>query len=95
MIAVTVTFEIDPKRRDAFLDLVQRQAKASLALEVQCTRFDICVQADRANLIFLYEIYYNRQAFDAHLQSSHFRDFDRAAANFIVHKQVDVWGVMD
>jgi (4S)-4-hydroxy-5-phosphonooxypentane-2,3-dione isomerase len=43
--------------------------------------------------VFLWEIYDDRAAFDAHLASRHFRDFDRATADMVRTKTVTFYQV--
>lgn len=89
MFAVTVTFRVHPGRTDAFLPLVVENARVSLAEEQGCRQFDVC--RDGAE-VFLYEIYDDRAAFDAHLLTEHFLAFDKAATDLVADKQVRVFG---
>ncbi|MCV2888793.1 antibiotic biosynthesis monooxygenase [Ruegeria sp. XHP0148] len=85
MFAVTVSFRIHPERMAAFLPLMIENARASRDLEPGCRQFDICRDGGE---IFLYEIYDDRRAFDAHLASAHYRTFDVAVADMVVEKTV-------
>lgn len=85
MFAVTVTFRIHLERMDAFLPLMIENARASRTLEPGCRQFDICRDGSE---IFLYEIYDDRRAFDAHLASAHYRAFDAAVAGMVAEKTV-------
>lgn len=92
MFAVVVTLQIDPAHSAAFLPLMEQNARASLADEPGCHRFDICTDPDRPNDVFLYELYSDAAAFAAHLDSPHFKDFDAATAQMITDKQVATYG---
>jgi autoinducer 2-degrading protein len=85
MYAVTVTFHIHPEQIDAFLPLMIDNVRMSRTVETGCQHFDIC--RDGAD-VFLYELYDDRAAFDAHLASTHFKTFDRATAAMIAAKDV-------
>ncbi|WP_372574311.1 putative quinol monooxygenase [Ruegeria jejuensis] len=87
MFAVTVTFTLKPGLRDAFLPLMVENAASSLRDEPGCQQFDVCLGQD-PNTVFLYEIYDDSAAFDAHLESTHFKSFDRAVAAMIAAKVV-------
>ena len=50
-------------------------AKVSRETEPGCRQFDVCVEADTGRT-FLYELYDDRAAFEAHLASAHFKAFD-------------------
>lgn len=85
MYVVTVLFQIKPGKTDAFLPLMTDNARTSREVEKGCQVFDICRDGDE---IFLYEIYDDRAAFDAHLASDHFRSFDAAVSNMVTDKHV-------
>ena len=72
------------------LPLMQENATASLRDEPGCHQFDVCQDPDTPHRIFLYETYDDRTAFEAHLASSHFRNFDVASADMITSKDVRV-----
>lgn len=92
MIAVCVTFTIAADKMADFMPLMRRQAAQSLAKEDGCKQFDVCVQGNDTNAVFLYELYTNRAAFDQHLQSDHFKAFDVQAAPLVTAKKVDIFG---
>ena len=94
MFAVCVTFEIVSGQMEAFLPLMREQARTSLRDEPACHRFDICVDAE-ASTVFLYELYSDAAAFDTHLGSAHFRNFDAAVAHFIAAKSVRTYAEVE
>lgn len=88
MYVVTVEFEIEPACLDAFLPLMSQNAEASVRDEPGCRQFDVCQDPDRPNRIFLYELYDNRESFEAHLSMPHFTEFDKATSSMILSKTV-------
>lgn len=86
--AVAVIFEVFPERMDDFLPLVRSNARTSLAEEPGCRRFDVCTDPGAPGVVFLYEHYADRAAFDVHLNSPHFCDFDELTAPMISAKEV-------
>ena len=88
MYLVAVTFRIRPDRIDAFLPRVAQQARDSLE-EPGCRRFDVWQAPGEPARVFLYEIYDDRAAFDAHLASPHFRAFDAEVGPWVQDKQVE------
>ncbi len=88
MFVVTVRFGIKPGFEDAFLAAVTENARTSLADEPECHRFDVAVSEDAAGDVFLYELYSDRAAFDAHLASAHFKAFDTKVADWMATKDV-------
>ena len=88
MYVIIVDFEIEPDRLTEFLPLMRENAAASVRDEPGCQQFDICQDPDSPHHIFLYEIYDDRAAFEAHLASPHFTDFDAATVSMLVSKTV-------
>ena len=90
MFVVTVTFETDPKDAAAFLARARRQAADSLRDEPGCHRFDVCTDAGSAR-VFLYEIYADAAAFQAHLKTPHYKAFDAEVGPVVTSKAVETW----
>ncbi len=88
MYVVTVEFTIKPEFIERFRERVLQQARDSRAGEQDCQVFDVCIDTQREEIVFLYEVYSDRSAFDAHLNSVHFVDFDRAVGDWVSDKQV-------
>jgi quinol monooxygenase YgiN len=88
MFVVVVEFNIKPAHQDDFMQAMVANAQASLQLEDGCHHFDVDVSIDNPNLVFLYEIYDDRAAFDTHLQSEHFISFNSTVTNYVASKQV-------
>jgi (4S)-4-hydroxy-5-phosphonooxypentane-2,3-dione isomerase len=88
-LAVLVAFSIRPEASETFQRLVMDNAATSLAKEPGCRQFDVLVPEHApAGQFILYEIYADAQAFDAHLSSDHYREFDQAAAPMALTKTV-------
>ena len=88
MYVIAVDFEIDPSKLDEFLPLMKANAAASVRDEAGCHLFEVCQDPDAPHHIFLYELYDDRAAFDAHLASAHFKDFDAATSDMLQAKTV-------
>jgi quinol monooxygenase YgiN len=88
MLAVTVTFQIDPKEIETFMSYMIANARTSREQEVGCQQFDVC--RDEA-MVFLYELYDDRAAFDIHMESPHYLSFDAAVRHMIVSKVVHLF----
>ena len=85
MYAVTVFLRIKPGSVEAFLPLMLENARTSRQTEGGCQQFDVCRDGEE---VFLYELYDDRAAFEAHLASTHFKAFDAATGDMIVSKEV-------
>lgn len=95
MFVVTVTFVASPGNAEAFRERVRRQASDSLSREAGCHRFDVCADPKAPERVFLYELYSDEAAFQAHLKTSHFISFDRDVAPWIEDKTVATWTLLD
>ena len=91
MYVVVVEFTLDPEHAQAFRQRVRQQAQDSLREESECHVFDVCIDSARDDFVLLYEIYTDREAFDVHLESAHFRDFDHEVRNWVSDKKVSTY----
>ena len=91
MFVVTVTFEIKPGHEAGFLARVTRQAEDSLAREPDCLQFDVCRPAANQGTVFLYEVYSDEAAFQAHIETDHFKDFNQTVESWVAEKHLQTW----
>lgn len=68
-----------------------RNRRSIDALEPGCRRFEVWTNSDRPATLFLYEVYDDRPAFDAHLATDHFGRFDLAVAWRLTSTTVRFW----
>jgi quinol monooxygenase YgiN len=95
MFVVTVEFRAHQPHVAEFHQAVLAQAKNSLQREKDCKQFDVLFNPEDPRVVFLYEVYTNRAAFDAHCKTEHFRDFSLAVTPWIDEKHVAVWEPME
>ena len=88
MFIVAVEFKIKPQHADAFRDRVLQQAADSLKNESTCRQFDVCVDPDSPSTFFLYEVYDDAAAFDAHREASYFKDFASTVGDWVAEKSL-------
>jgi autoinducer 2-degrading protein len=91
MFVVTVEFTIDPARLEEFMPLMLDNARRSRDDEPGCRQFDVCTDEARPNVVFLYELYDNAAAFDAHLAAPHFLSFAASTKPMIVQRVLGTW----
>lgn len=91
MYAVCVTFQLHNGSMSVFMPLMLANAQTSLKNETGCLQFDVLSNENAADRVFLYELYSDRAAFDAHLASDHFKTFDTAVAPMIAQKDIHTW----
>ena len=96
MIALLVTIRIQPPQREAFMEAMLDDALHSVQDEPGCLRFDVLEDPDDPNRIFLYEVYRDEEALDAHRQAPHFLRWKHATRNWfdgepVVEQAVSVY----
>lgn len=87
---VCVTFTVAPGAASDFIGRVRGQAAASLN-EPGCSVFEVWTDDGRPANVFLYEVYDSEAAFDEHLVTPHFREFDATTAGMVEAKDVLTW----
>jgi len=85
---ITVDFEVHEGKLAEFMPLMLDNAEKSRTLELGCDRFDVLVPDGGGHHVFLYEIYKNKAAFDVHLKTSHFLDFNQRSSPLIKGRSV-------
>ena len=95
LFGLTVTFRLRPGSLAAFLPLVRENARASVADEPGCRRFDVCEPEGGGDEVFLYELYEDAAAFDAHLRTPHFLRFDEATRDMVASKEARRFAVTE
>lgn len=88
MFVITVEFKVRPEFGEQFLAEMIANAHASATTEPGCRQFDVCTDPQDSTRLFLYELYDDRAAFDAHLAMPHFKEFDRKTSAWLVSKAV-------
>lgn len=91
MYVVIVEFTTHAEHFDSFVTRVRQQAQDSLALEADCHLFDVCVSPEQVNLVLLYEVYTDSNAFDTHLASDHFHDFNTVVQGWVRDKKISIY----
>lgn len=89
MYVITVLFTVKPAHYDTFLQAVTDNARTSQADEPGCKQFDVCTSPSNPDDIFLYEVYDSKAAFDAHLASKHFDEFNTLTSAWVIAKVVN------
>jgi len=85
---ITVDFYLHTGTLEPFLRLIKENAEKSLTDEPGCDRFDVLIEKGAPDHIVLYEIYKDRAAFDFHLKSRHFAQFNAASQRYVRDKKV-------
>lgn len=88
MEVLVVQFHILPPWVGAFAQAIVENARASRADEPGCRQFDVCREPGDDTCFFLYELYDDEAAVQAHLQSPHFLRMSALTSSWVARKQV-------
>ena len=88
MQALIVEFHIKPEFGAAFETAIIENARVSRETEPGCRQFDVCRDPDNAGLFFLYELYDDEAAIQAHLRTEHFLKMNEQTASWVEKKTV-------
>ncbi len=91
MFVVVVDFEVKPETADEFRAVVLAQAENSLTNEPGCHVFDVAMPPDQDTRFLLYEIYEDEVAFQTHLKTAHFLQFDPLVGPMVISKEVQTY----
>jgi quinol monooxygenase YgiN len=94
MYVVIVFFEAKPAHAATLGDALLIQARNSLENETGCRRFDVAVDPLDPASFLLYEIYDDEAAFQAHLQTPHYAEFNARVTPWTASKRVLTYGLI-
>lgn len=70
-----VDFQVKPEHLGKFNQLIEVNARSSVANEPGCLQFDVLRNRDDPGTVVLYEVYESEGAFETHLGMAHTRTF--------------------
>src|SRR5215467_13812944 len=82
-----VYLEINPADMPKYMEAIKENGAASVK-EPGCRMFNIHVSAKEPNQVFLYEVYDNAAALDAHRQTAHFKKYAATTKDMVVKRDV-------
>jgi len=88
-----VEYDVMPGKVDDFLAAVNENAAASVK-EPGCRELNVTVSQKDPNHVFIFEVYDNAAAAEAHLATEHFKKYKAATKDLVVRRQVQqLWSV--
>lgn len=88
MYAIMVIFTLHDGMADQFMPIMKTQAQNSMAKEDGCLQFDVLCHSDHPDMVSLYEVYHDRNAFDDHLKTNHYSVFSDKIKTMVKDKIV-------
>lgn len=84
---VIAEFQVKPGMMAEFLAAARDDAAHSVADEPGCRQFDVICPQGETDVVVFYEVYDDRAAFDAHLETPHLDRFRKAFPALIVEER--------
>jgi autoinducer 2-degrading protein len=81
----SVDIDVAAAQIDNYLSALKENGAASVH-EPGCRAFNIAVSQKNTNHVFVFEVYENAAAFDAHLQTDHFKKYAAATKDMVAKR---------
>lgn len=81
MMSIVATIKVKPEHVERFLVHIRADAEGSLRREPGCLRFHVLRDAENPAIFYLFELYRDRAAYEAHQRAPHFQAFFANAAD--------------
>jgi (4S)-4-hydroxy-5-phosphonooxypentane-2,3-dione isomerase len=82
-----VDLDIVPAEMDKYMAAIKENGAAAVK-EPGCREFNITVLASNPNHVFLFEVYDDAAALEAHRQTEHFKKYAALTANMVAQRNV-------
>ena len=84
---LVVHLQAKPDQVDQFMEMALENAAATRSTESGCQQFDVLVDPDDRTKIAFYEVYDNKQAFETHLETPHFKKYFENALPLLAERE--------
>lgn len=88
MFIVAADLVVEAAQHDQFKLHVLENARLTRTTEPGCRQFDVCSSPEKPGEFFLYEVYDDRAAFEAHQASAHLKAFREKAGSLLKSRNV-------
>ena len=93
-ICLVVEFKVEPGTKAQFLEIIREHAAKTLADEEGCLQFEVCEPLEGEDRVFLYEMYADAAALEAHKASPILARTRERYAGILVSRDVHVCKVL-
>jgi quinol monooxygenase YgiN len=90
MIVIAVNFEIKPDKVAEFKELITGHAGRTLEREPGCRQFDVSQDPKNAQRFFLYEVYDDEAAFEAHRNTPHMAETGKKIPDLVLKRELSM-----
>ncbi|MNP00742.1 Autoinducer 2-degrading protein LsrG [compost metagenome] len=88
MYCIFIRTRLKPGCADAFIEAIKPNAATSVETEPGCLVFDVSRDRVDPDVVYLYEIYRDDEAYEAHTRTAHFRDSRPLVEPLILEQEV-------
>ena len=88
MLVLMVNIKVKPGRRDDFIAAVRADGEGTTTKEEGNLQFSAVQERDDPDRFFLFEVYRDEAALDAHRQTPHFLKYREATADLLAEETV-------
>jgi autoinducer 2-degrading protein len=92
MIVLVVSVQVKPERREEFIEVILEDAENTTMREDGNFQFNVVQDSADPDHFFLYEVYRDEAAFEAHRQMPHFLKYREATKDIYVSDPVRTIG---
>lgn len=85
--ALIVQLQAKTDQLDRFMEMALENATATRSTEPGCRQFDVLVDPQDPTRIAFYEVYDNKDAFEAHQQTAHFKKYFQNAVPLLAGRE--------
>ncbi len=93
-VSLIVEYQLKPGQRQAFEKIIRDHAEGTIEEEAGCLQFDVLMAADDPDRAFVYEVYADDAALEAHKQSPRMPTVRAAYADMLVDRWISVCTVV-
>ena len=88
MLVLMVNIKVKPDRRDDFIAAIREDAVGTTTKEEGNLQFNVIQDGDDPDRFFLFEVYRDEAALEAHRQTAHFLKYREATAGLLAEETV-------
>ena len=94
MYVIAVNFEVKPDKVEEFKQVITGHAGRSLERESGCRQFDVAQDPANAQRFFLYEVYDDEAAFQAHRNTPHMAETGKKIPDLVLKRELSTFVIV-
>jgi quinol monooxygenase YgiN len=94
-IALLVQLNLKPGTQDQYIELATAHQRRVLKNEPGCKCFDILIPDEGADVVHLYEVYADEEAFSHHMETPYMKTYREQSAVMVANRHLTRCAVLD